>query len=136
MRHTTLTGGCLCGAVRYEAEGKSRQVANCHCSMCRRHSGAAFLTYAAYPRERVRFTRGRPAEFRSSAAVVRGHCAVCGSPLTYIGDADPHTIWLTVGSFDDPNRVPPTEDWYVATRLDWVRLDEALPRSEDAPGED
>jgi hypothetical protein len=81
------------------------------------------MTYAAYPTDSVRFTQGRPGEYRSSPDVVRAHCTVCGSPLTYVSDSDRHTVWLTVGSFDEPNRVAPTEDWYVATRLDWVRKD-------------
>jgi len=126
MSSTTLSGGCLCGAVRYEVQGMSRKVASCHCSMCRRHSGAAYLTYAAYPRDSVRFTQGRPVEYRSSEAVVRSHCAVCGSPLTYVSAADPGTVWLTVGSLDDPDAVQPTEHWHVATKLRWVSLDDDL----------
>jgi len=133
MDHQILQGGCLCGSVRYEAKGKSRKVANCHCSMCRRHSGAAFLTYAAYPSGSVRFTKGSPAEYRSSADTVRSHCAVCGSPLTFVSDSDRGTVWLTVGSLDDPNPVQPTEQWHVASKLRWVRLDDALPKCPGAP---
>jgi hypothetical protein len=126
MDEQTLQGGCLCGAVRYEATGASRKVANCHCAMCRRHSGAAFLTYAAFPSHRVRFTKGSVAEYRSSAHAVRGHCAVCGSPVTFIADSDRDTVWLTAGTLDDPSAVHPAEDWYVASKLPWVRLDDAL----------
>lgn len=133
--HAPLTGGCLCGAVRYEAGGRPREVANCHCSMCRRASGAAFLTYAAFARDRVRFTRGSPAAYRSSEHAVRGHCAACGSPLTYVGNAEQETLWLALGSFDEPNRLPPTAEWHVATRLDWVRPDPRLPHSDGTPGE-
>ena len=103
-------------------------VVNCHCSMCRRHSGAAFLTYAAYPTDSVRFTRGRPAEYRSSPDVVRTHCAVCGSPLTYVSDADQRTVWLAVGSLDDPNLVEPTAHWYAAGKLHWLHLRDTLPQ--------
>jgi len=133
MDHKILHGGCLCGSVRYEAKGKSRKVVNCHCSMCRRHSGAAFLTWAAYPSGSVRFTKGSPAGYRSSADGVRSHCAVCGSPLTFGSDSDRDTVWLTVGSLDDPDPVQPTEQWHVASKLGWVRLDEALPQCPGAP---
>jgi hypothetical protein len=136
MNEANLTGGCLCGAVRYEARGTSRKIVNCHCSMCRRHSGAAFLTYAAYPTDSFHFTKGRPGEYRSSPDVVRTHCTVCGSPLTYVSDTDPHTVWLTVGSFDDPNVVQPTENWYVADKLHWLRIDDALPKCPGAPDRD
>ena len=94
------------------------------------------MTYAAYARACVRFTKGSPVDYRSSAFAVRGHCAACGSPLTYSADADPDTLWLAVGSLDDPDLVPPTEDWYVAAKLSWVPVDEALAKCADAPAED
>lgn len=133
MKDAAMRGGCLCGAVRYEVSGRALKVANCHCSMCRRHSGAAFLTYAAYPVDHVQFISGGPVDYRSSRAAVRGHCANCGSPLTFVFDADPNTVWLTAGSFDDPNLVMPTEHWYTADTLDWVHLDDGLPRWTAAP---
>jgi len=133
MKDAAMQGGCLCGAVRYEVSGRTLKVANCHCSMCRRHSGAAYLTYAAYPADRVQFIGGGPVGYRSSQAAVRGHCATCGSPLTFVFDADPDTVWLTAGSFDDPNLVVPTEHWYVADKLDWVHLDDGLPQWTGAP---
>ena len=128
-----LHGGCLCGAVRYETKCVSHKIANCHCSMCRRHSGAAFLTYAAYSKKDVRFTKGTPTDYQSSADAVRSHCGVCGSPLTFVFNSDPETIWLTIGSFDHPNKVKPSENWYVADKLDWVSLDETLPQWLGAP---
>jgi hypothetical protein len=120
MSQTILRGGCLCGAIRYEADGDSAKIVNCHCSMCRRHSGAAFLTYAAYSTTQVRFAGGTVQQYRSSPGATRGHCGICGSPLTFVADAEPGTLWLTVGSFDDPNRAQPTEDWYLENKVHWV----------------
>lgn len=128
MNNAVSGGGCLCGAVRYQVTGPSLKVASCHCSLCRRHSGAAFLTYAAYPAGRVRFIRGRPEGYRSSQEAVRGHCATCGSPLTFVFDAEPETLWLTVGSLDDPNPAAPSEHWYVADKVDWLKLNDGLPQ--------
>jgi hypothetical protein len=133
MHDATLQGGCLCGAVRYETQGKSLKVVNCHCAMCRRHSGAAFLTYVAFPSDRVRFTKGSLAQYRSSAHALRAHCARCGSPLTFVSETDRATVWLTAGSLDDPNAVQPTEHWYVASKVPWVRLDDDLPQCPGAP---
>jgi hypothetical protein len=53
--------------------------------------------------------------------------------LTYVADGDPDTVWLTVGSLDDPNPVQPAEDWYVANKLPWVCPDDALPKCPGAP---
>ena len=127
-----MTGGCLCGAIRYQVDGEPLQVVNCHCSMCRRHSGAAYLTYVAYDRNRVRFV-GAPTEYRSSANVVRTHCGQCGSPLTFVFDPEPHKIWLTVGSMDDPGAVRPTEHWYTDDRVSWVGLHDDLLKFAAAP---
>jgi hypothetical protein len=52
------TGGCLCGAVRYRAAGAPDWVAHCHCRSCRRHCGAAMLTFAGYTRDRIVWTEG------------------------------------------------------------------------------
>jgi len=101
--------------------------------MCRRHSGAAFLTYVGYPSDRVRFLKGRPAVYRSSDAAARGHCAAFGSPLTFVYHTDPETMWLTGGSFDDPTVAAPKEHWFVADKLAWVQLDDHLPRWPGAP---
>lgn len=122
-----MQGGCLCGAVRYNISGEPRMVANCHCSMCRRQSGAAYLTYAAFARDAVVFT-GKPAPFRSSVGAQRGHCGTCGSPLTFVFDSDPDTIWLTLGSLDDAASVRPTEHWFVADKIAWLDLHDDLPR--------
>ncbi len=122
-----MRGGCLCGAVRYEISGEPRIVAHCHCSMCRRHSGAAFLTYASFARDQVSFT-GTPTAYRSSAAATRSHCGTCGSPLTFVFDSDPDTLWLTVGSLDDAASVRPTEHWFVADKIAWLDLHDGLPR--------
>ena len=122
-----MTGGCLCGAIRYEVEGEPWQVAHCHCSMCRRHSGAAYLTYVAYRTNQVHFV-GSPTGYRSSASSVRTHCRECGSPLTFVFDPQPDMIWITVGSLDDPGAVRPTEHWYTDDKVGWVALHDDLPK--------
>lgn len=102
--------------------------------MCRRHSGAAFLTYAAFRLDQVTFTSGAPKQYRSSPEAIRGHCAACGSPLTFIFDADPDTVWIAVGSLDNAGQVAPQEHWYVADKLSWVTLDDGLRQWPGAPG--
>ena len=62
------TGGCLCGAVRYRVTAEPLHATHCHCSMCRRASGAAFLTFATFPASALTWTEGEPAVYRSSPA--------------------------------------------------------------------
>jgi len=128
-----MQGGCLCGAVRYEVSTQPITIANCHCGMCRRHSGAAFLTYAAYATNAFEILSGRLTKYRSSNDAVRSHCQSCGSPLTFSFDADESKIWVTAGSLDNADDVKPTENWYVDDKLDWIEVDLRLSSWPGAP---
>ena len=75
-----LKGGCLCGGVRYEIQGQLRVAANCHCSICRKQSGAAFLTGAGLAARRFTWVQGEDllTRYESSPGVVRIFCKRCG----------------------------------------------------------
>lgn len=95
----TATGGCLCGAIRYEVTGPLRPVVACHCSQCRRTSGHHVAATAA-PRDRVTIT-GSPRWFASSDSARRGFCPTCGSNLFWEGAANDLPIFA--GTLDgDP----------------------------------
>ena len=115
------TGQCLCGAVQYTLKGPPVSVLECHCSMCRRQSGAASVVYAAYHRNDVGLS-GTPKYFRSSGVAKRGFCADCGSTISYEGDEDPQVIWLTVGTHNDAGHLPQREHVYVDDKLPWVDI--------------
>jgi hypothetical protein len=98
-----LTGGCLCGAIRFEAEGVPDFPHYCSCSMCRRHSGAVEAPWVEFSAAAVRWIGpgGAPATWRSSEKSSRAFCATCGSSIGAIDDA--LVIALLVGTFDRPN---------------------------------
>src|SRR5262249_44983086 len=130
------SGGCLCGAVRYRATAPPLEVVHCHCSLCRRATGAPFVTWATFPAAAFSLTAGTPAERRSTPGAVRTHCAACGTALTFREDARPRSIDVTVGSPDDPEALPPTGHIWTSRRLSWLALDDELPRhAEQDPGE-
>jgi hypothetical protein len=122
----TIQGGCLCGAVRYEATGQPCNITHCHCTDCRRSSGAAFVTWASFRRTEFRFTRGE-ARVLLWAGRVRSFCAACGTPLTFMLDPEAEEIDVTVCSFDHPEMVSPTDHTWVEDRLPWIRLGDDLP---------
>lgn len=122
-----LTGGCLCGATRYEAGGTPYHVTNCHCSMCRRAAGAAFVTWFSVRRPDFRFTGAEPGAWRSSSHATRRFCASCGTSLTFESDHHPDELDITVCSLDDPAILPPQDQLETATRLPWVSLEPGLP---------
>ena len=115
------TGGCLCGAVRYEARGDGGFHATlCHCASCRRASGAPVVAWVSFPAARFRFTRGEPRCFRSSAQVERAFCGDCGSPLTYRHDTLPDEIDVTTATLDDPSAHPPEDQTWTSERIGWM----------------
>ena len=71
MMAEKTTGGCLCGAIRYEADEPPNQVYACHCRMCQRHTGSAFWAGAKFPPDTFRFTKGEPKVYRSSKILER-----------------------------------------------------------------
>ena len=127
MSDAKLAGGCLCGAVRYEIDGAGESASNCHCSMCRKASGAAFVTWLGVAHGNFRYTQGAPASYRSSDIAKRAFCAACGSPLQfdYHGTHD-HTH-ITVGSLDEPARVAPVRHIWVNDRIPWADYADGLP---------
>ena len=99
----TLTGGCLCGEVRYLCEAEPLWVCHCHCEMCRRHSGAAVATFLGFPAGTVKWLGTEATRYRSSSDVERSFCSNCGSS---IGFHRVHETSLYLGSFDKPSEIP------------------------------
>ena len=93
------TGGCQCGAVRYEFSVRPDNPCICHCRMCQKQVGNFFGSYAGSHSDNFRLTRGRIAHFRSSADANRGFCRDCGTPLTYEAISRPR-VSVTIGSLD------------------------------------
>ncbi len=129
----TLTGGCLCGAVRYRYEGKLGAAFNCHCSICRRAGGAPFVAWQTLNSAEVSFEAAAPKYRHSTENGRRGFCPDCGTQLFFVFVDEPELIYSTVASHDRPNQTPPRVDLYEADRLDWVVRDEALDRFDAMP---
>jgi hypothetical protein len=121
-------GGCLCGAVRYEARGTARYPCYCHCQSCRRAAGAPLVAWATFERAQLHISRGSLAEHRSSAGVVRGFCASCGSALTYRNEARAADIDITLASLDEPALLVPRMHMWVQDKLPWLSITDGLPQ--------
>lgn len=119
---TVHKGGCMCGAVRFEAEGAPKWTALCHCASCRKHTGAPVSAYAGYERGKVRFVSGAPAAYASSEGVRRYFCARCGATLGFEGARWPDEIHLHIGAFDDPAAFPPKGQAFTEERLVWLHV--------------
>jgi len=122
-----LHGGCFCGFIRYAADGEPSNETNCHCSICRRVSGAPFVAWATVPAVTFRFLSGAPSSFQSSDHGTRTFCPHCGTPLTFRSSRSPDEIDITICSLEGPELLPPKDHTYVRSKLPWVMLGDALP---------
>jgi hypothetical protein len=127
----TIAGGCLCGAVRYEVTGPFLRAGHCHCSRCRKHSGAAVLTQGRVRREDFRLLSSeeslrvyRPAE----GAAVKAFCVLCGSSL--FGGTWPEgpEVSIRLGSVDGDPGIRPQVHTFVDSRAPWDEITDDLPQ--------
>lgn len=125
MASTVHTGGCLCGAVRFAAEGEAMETGYCHCRMCQRSGGAPVQTYAVFPESAFAWTAGEPAAYRSSPDAVREFCPVCGSQLAFRSAGE---VSVNTGCFDDPGAFPPERHIWTESRVPWFETTDTLPR--------
>jgi hypothetical protein len=100
MAQDNLTGGCQCGAVRYEWTTRPAYSSVCYCRMCQKASGQPFMGLTGGKKEHLTWTRGAPSIFRSSNLAERGFCKDCGTPLTYAFQ-DTGRISVAINSLDD-----------------------------------
>ena len=109
------TGGSLCGAVRFRAARDPMRVVSCHCGQCRRHSGAAFLTFVHFPVSAFAWIGGTPTRFRSLAEAERCFCPRCGSTLSMHETVLPDRVQVTLGGLDNPGAVSPDDHVWTGT---------------------
>ena len=131
---TPFSGGCLCGAIRYEAAEAPSWVYYCHCIDCRKSSGTAFHTGIVVPASSVSWT-GTLKEYAKTAdsgrTIRRYFCGDCGSQLYTPVSFDPSLISLKAGSMDDASAVAPNTEIWAQSRLGWARIPddiESFPR--------
>jgi hypothetical protein len=127
-----LSGSCLCGGIRYEIDAALGPVTNCHCSRCRKASGAAFASNASVPAASFRFVAGAELlkEWESSPGVRRCFCGRCGSPILKRHDARPETLRLRLGTLDTDPGVKPSRHIFVGSKAPWVEITDGLPTLE------
>jgi hypothetical protein len=122
-----LSGGCLCGAIRYRCTAQMDDVHYCHCRECQKAFGNVFAIYGGLPRTALTFTRGSPRHYRPSPHDERGFCEACGTPLTF---RYLRSDWISVsiGSLDHPEAVQPTMHWGIESQVSWLSMNDGLPR--------
>jgi hypothetical protein len=132
-----ITGGCLCGAVRYTAEADPTRAGVCHCRDCQRFTGSAFGVVVMAPKETVTFS-GSLKTFSSIGGsgkpILRHFCPECGSSIAEEPGTRPGMVILNIGTFDDPKIAKPALEIFRDDALPWVDVPGDIPRFAKAPG--
>ncbi len=132
----TYTGGCLCGAVRFEVTAPTKWCAHCHCSLCRRAHGAAFVTWFGVADEQFRFTAGETdvGWYASTPAALRGFCRSCGSTLFFKSERWACETHIALAHMDGAIDRGPTAHVFYDTHVEWVTLGDDLKKLGGASG--
>jgi hypothetical protein len=134
--HAAIQGTCLCGAVRYEVGGPLTLMINCHCSMCRKHHGSAYATFAAAPLMKFRWLAGESniSSYQSSDKGVRSFCRTCGSVTpTLVKEMD--LALVPAGNLQGDLELRPQSHVFVGSKAPWYSIRDALPQHEEYPPE-
>jgi len=128
----TRTGGCLCGAVRYESDGEPQFALQCHCRDCQRASGAPHVAAVRVASADFCITKGAPKRYVAKAdsgnEITRTFCGDCGTPLYVQVSTRPDIVGVRVCTFDDPSWFRPEANIFVRSAQPWDHLDPAVPQ--------
>ena len=127
---TTLKGGCLCGAVRYQWVGESVSASYCHCLDCRKATGGPYTVGVGVDAAGLTICSGTPKGYTkiadSGRQITRQFCPECGSPLLTKGEVLPGKVWIKAGSLDDPELIQPKYQSWMRMAVSWAYLDRDL----------
>ena len=133
---TTHSGGCLCGAVRWESAEPPIVARVCWCRDCQ-YLGAGSGTVGACFRTATFEVAGTTSDYSSVAdsgnRMHRRFCPRCGTPLFSEAEARPHLIFVRVGTFDDPELAKPAMTIWTSSAPTWACIDDAMPRVQGQP---
>lgn len=126
------SGGCLCGAVRFEFP-RTELISShhCHCKDCQRSTGSGFATFCLLPRTALRLLKGDPKFFEvrgeSGGTVSRGFCPSCGSPVISYASAIPDLVIIKAGALDRSDWLAPLSSLWASSAQPWAKPDSSIP---------
>ncbi len=132
-----ITGGCHCGKIKYSFEGNLKDIAHCHCSICRKTTGGIVTTWITILLQKLNIIDdsiiifpGDPyflKEYKSSETCCRYFCKNCGCSLFLHTTLSSKTIDISIATLDHPNDVIPDRHIWFKNKIEWLKLDEHLP---------
>lgn len=133
------TGGCLCGAVRFEIDGPIHNIVYCHCSQCRKAQGSAFATNGIVKAGDFRIVSGVEmlTEYESSPGQMKYFCKICGSPILSKSESRPAQVRVRLGTIESDIAERPMAHIFATSKANWEEITGDLPQYESyEPGRD
>lgn len=132
-----FSGGCACGAIRYESSAEPLLMFHCHCRDCQRASGGPYSSYVIVPAKSFKLLQGS-LRFHSSPSELggmtsRGFCPDCGSPVAVKTDSNPEIVAIRTASLDDPSWFKQQMDAWTSDAHPWDQMNPALPKFKKYP---
>ncbi len=117
-----ISGSCYCNAVQFKVSGAPKAVVNCHCNFCRKHSGAAFSTYAAVLEAALEIVSGADSisSFKVEEDAHKHFCKQCGTPIFNKNARYPGMSMIYLGGISELSGIAPTANIYCESQLAWV----------------
>ena len=131
----THEGSCQCGRVRYKIEGALSNMSNCHCTDCRKNSGAAFVTYVEAPKRTFGYTKGADLvqTYQAESGTKRAFCRQCGSTLGCYIDGD-DLMEIAAATLDTPVDMRPEYHIFVRSKVSWYDIQDGKPQHQTTSG--
>jgi hypothetical protein len=133
-----ITGRCECAKVRYEVRGELTEFCHCHCSICRRIHGAAFVTWGQVSRDQFTYLAGED-HLRTYSYSDRADslfCDNCGSTLLVDFKTEVDMLYITMGTVDGDVKRPGGFHQFVGSKAPWLEICDDLPQHEGWPGDE
>lgn len=121
------TGGCRCGAVRFQVAAEPQHISYCHCADCRQATGAPVSAFVGFPADAASFGGDAPRTY-INGPVTRSFCGTCGSPIAYVDSRIGDAVYFMLGAMDAPHDYKPTQHAYVREQLPFVHMPDGLLR--------
>jgi hypothetical protein len=123
----SVSGHCFCNSIRFEVEGPEKYACFCYCHSCQRAAGAPVVPWATYQKGSFRITRGKIRWYESSPGVTRGHCADCGSSISYENLERPGEIDISLNTLDDSGGPELRAHIWTEDKPEWFLIGDDLP---------
>jgi len=122
------SGCCFCGELRFQLAADPTFACHCHCASCQKSTGVGFVTWVTFPAAAFALTSGALVEHHSSAGVTRGHCASCGTSITYLHRDRTTDIDVAAACLDDARIVEPKAHIWLQDKAPWIEVYDDLPK--------